>query len=814
MGEGTARSAAESNFLTVPRDQDAEAAMRLRWGICAWLLAALVVGSSRAADYSPRITHVGAVAPNLLGITIETGRLIKGQQEPYAKQEGDVVEKPEKYGNGYVRRGGKQIGSLVGPRADIIKFFDRLEGLPLDTAWADKPGSYTISSKDDPAFAAGLKPSAVFRKSKPTDMAQTGGWAFQWPMVHVLYLKLPAPLASGKSYAIAFAGGKLPDTSYPHEVETSRSEAVHVTQVGFHPNDPVKVAFLSCWLGSGGKLSYAADIGFRVLDEKTGQVVHTGKVVLSKAGDSKDEDPYDKNYNGTDVYLLDFSPLKAPGTYRVCVDGVGCSAPFEIAPDAWRKAFLVSAKSLYHQRSGIPLGPPYSIYKRPRCFHPDDGMTIVASTCSLMDSGNGLNAKGTDKDNFGNLVKGKTDERVDNAWGGYFDAGDWDRRIQHLEATRLLLELAELFPDFVKDVKLNLPESGNGIPDLLNEALWNIDFFRRLQTPAGGIRGGIESAEHPRLGEASWQESLPVMAYAPDPWCSYLYAADAARASAILQPLKADLARTLLESARKAMGWGEAEFTRIKDPKLPHAVRDARNLAAASLFAVTGEERWNDIFVGTTVFTDPGKTLCVWQSHNQRDAAFIYARTTRHGVNEDVRRNTRNATVREANGSVEFGSRTGFKWTKRDPWEPFNGGKASVPQAITLLRALALTGDEKYLRASVLAAQSGAGANPLNLCYTTGVGFNSPEHPLCVDSFVMGWPPPPGITVYGPNDFASMPDYFTLELLGPVMHPAPLKWPVMDFYVDIFLFPAATEFTVMETLGPNLYVWGSLAARK
>ena len=170
--------------------------------------------------------------------------------------------------------------------------------------------------------------------------------------------------------------------------------------------------------------------------------------------------------------------------------------------------------------------------------------------------------------------------------------------------------------------------------------------------------------------------------------------------------------------------------------------------------------------------------------------------------------------MREADGTVDFGARTGFKWTKRDPWEPFNGGKASVPQAVTLMRAFALTGDEKYLRATVLAAQSGAGANPLNLCYTTGLGVNSPKHPLVVDAFVMGWAPPPGITVYGPNDFSRSPDYFTLKLLEPVMWPPPLKWPVMDFYVDMFLFPAVTEFTVMETLGPNIYVWGHLAARK
>ena len=78
----------------------------------------------------------------------------------------------------------------------------------------------------------------------------------------------------------------------------------------------------------------------------------------------------------------------------------------------------------------------------------------------------------------------------------------------------------------------------------------------------------------------------------------------------------------------------------------------------------------------------------------------------------------------------------------------------------------------------------------------------------------MGWAPPPGITVYGPFDVERNLDYFTVKLLDPVMHPRPRAWPVLESYVDIFLFPAVTEFTVMETLGPNAYAWGYLAARK
>jgi hypothetical protein len=96
------------------------------------------------------------------------------------------------------------------------------------------------------------------------------------------------------------------------------------------------------------------------------------------------------------------------------------------------------------------------------------------------------------------------------------DAGDWDRRVQHLKSGLLLLELAELFPDYFGSLSLNIPESGNGLPDVVNEALWNIDFFRRLQTAAGGIRGGIESSEHPRRGEAGGRAAI-ANPYGPKP---------------------------------------------------------------------------------------------------------------------------------------------------------------------------------------------------------------------------------------------------------------------------------------------------------
>jgi len=85
-----------------------------------------------------------------------------------------------------------------------------------------------------------------------------------------------------------------------------------------------------------------------------------------------------------------------------------------------------------------------------------------------------------------------------------------------------------------------------------------------MQLPDGGIRGGVESSEHPIEGSTSWQESQTVMAYSPDHWSSFIYAGVAARAAFVLKMLKKDETALLWErSAVKAMTWAEAEYNKF-----------------------------------------------------------------------------------------------------------------------------------------------------------------------------------------------------------------------------------------------------------
>ena len=126
--------------------------------------------------------------------------------------------------------------------------------------------------------------------------------------------------------------------------------------------------------------------------------------------------------------------------------------------------------------------------------------------------------------------------------------------------------------------------------------------------------------------------------------------------------------------------------------------------------------------------------------------------------------------------------------------------------------AHALTGDAKYLRALVLACQHGLGANPLNLCYTTGLGHSSPLHPLHIDSAVTHQLPPPGLTVFGPIGYDQGKDEWGQKLANPHLFPEFERWPTLEAYWDIFWYPPMSEFTVQSPMAETAYVWGYLAA--
>ncbi len=667
-----------------------------------------------------------------------------------------------------------------------------------------------LQSDEDPDYLKGAAPLKVFRKTKPTDLLRIEKELVA-PLEHTLYLKLPKALKTGKKYKIAFIPAKFAEQTFTYEPEKMRSEAVHISHIGFRPDDPVKIAFVSLWMGSGGPLDIREGIKFQVLEDKSGQSVFTGKVMLSKSLKDKNEDAYLKNYNGTNVYMLDFSSFAKPGMYRIYVEGIGCSYPFQIEDSVWQKAFYVSIRGLYHQRSGIEIGQPYTTFKRPRCFNPNDGVKVYASTVPITDTELGFGSEAAKT----SIMRGKTSEIVPNAWGGYCDAGDWIRRTQHLDAANMIIELYEMFPDYFRQLQLNIPRGNQPLPDILREALWSIDFFKRLQTSKGGIRGGIESAGHPRFGEASWQESQAVSAYAPDCWSSFTYGGAAARAARLLKSGYPDLSSAYRASAAIAFEWAESEFKKLRPSEYPYQFTDSYNLAAAELYRLTGDKKYHDAFVKTTVFIKEGANIYKHKSHDQGDAAWVYINTVGNEVDKKIKTNCQNAIIREADKRVVDQQNAGFRWMK-DPYRPGYAGAFSTPDCTAMIRAHALTGKREYLQAIVLAVQTGAGANPLNISYTTGVGHKYPRHALHVDSRVSGQEPPPGLTVFGPVDTQWIGGFNNPEHMqaGKFCYPDVKEWPILETYWDVFWYPVMCEFTIHQSIVPNAYAWGYLAARK
>lgn len=763
--------------------------------------------------------EIGLVAPDILAVPLVDGRVIHGGQEAYVSGLTDYVHAKDGASTHWLFRKGEKIGALVGRNRAFLARYDQIAGRLPDKSWLDQPLSYALTSPSDPAYANPVAPRQVHRKSRPIDLAETGPDSYSAPpLLHSLYLHFTSPIREGHTYRLRLHGGQLPDQTLQFRSEQTRSEAIHVNTLGFHPADGRKIAFLSTWLGSGGGLSYPENLPFRVIADGTNQTVFEGQARLSLARNTGEDHTY-RNFSETDVYLLDFSPLKRIGRYRLVIPGMGSSSPFVISPDVWTRAFIVNTRGLFHQRSGIAHDGQFSPFIKPRDLHPADGHRVYQSGCSLMDSGNGLNASGFGTDNFTCLLSSRTSLAVPEAWGGYHDAGDWDRRIQHLDASRALIELYELFPEAMRSVVLDIPESANTLPDVIDEALWSMAIYRRMQTVDGGIRGGIESDNHPVSGETSASMSQMLMAYAPDMWSSYLYAADAARLALLLKTMEPALAADYERSALLAARYAEEAHRRAAHREQPFEVNDARNLMAVSLYKLTGQEEWHRLYRETNRVSDPAKPIFRFSSRkenkgwNQYNAAFVYLTTQNRSQDSALKEILLQAFRKDADAALKRIGRTGFRWLKEsdDAWVGW--GTLGASQAKNLLRAHYLTGDKRYLDAAVEASQFALGANPLNLGFTTGLGKSAVRRLWMIDARVSGQEVPEGITAYGPIDPAHLKNnaHFN-KSFAPYIYPQAARWPTNENYFDAYAIYPMNEFTISETIAPNIYVWGYLSA--
>ncbi|MCG9896320.1 MAG: glycoside hydrolase family 9 protein, partial [Fimbriimonadaceae bacterium] len=649
----------------------------------------------------------------------------------------------------------------------------------------------------------------VGRKSFPGELGRIGPWEFDGEQVHRLYLRTAAPLPLDQEVSIWVQGlptvrGRLGDPA-------RRVEGLRINQLGFRPDDPDKSALFSLWMGSLGPARLESPT-FDVVDEQGG-LVFSGPITEHHDGVRSDSENYDDPGAGAPVFLLDFTRLEKPGRYRIRLAGIGLSEPFTIGENPWREAFAVGAKGFFYQRNAQEFGPPFSRYRAPASFPPNDpAIRIRHSTTMLMDSGNGLNAQGTDTGNFENLVKGATDEHVPEAWGGYKDAGDWDTRVQHLLASRNLVRLSLRFPA-ADEVRLNIPGSGQGVPDILVEAAWAIDHHRRMQNAEGGVRGGYEMNEHPLSGETSWQNSLQIFAYAPDPWSSRLYAASAGLLALRLQSIDPIRAAGYRDSALRAYDWADRTMEGLTRLERAHGIRDSRVLAAVVLHALTGQERFVEAVRRDALFLGESPKIREWQVVDQTEAAEIALQLKT--LPDDILAAARREVVKQADSALVQVGRTSFRWAQPDGFAyPGYGRETDPGGSPSLIAAYWETGEPQYLAGLIRSAGYGLGINPTGHVMTSGLGTRPVRFPFMIDPKLSAQSAPPGITVYGAlSPRTPEIDGPWLKLAQPFVYPAYAQWPTREVFFDSHWTIMMNEFTVDHPMAGVAWTWGHLAFR-
>ncbi len=226
----------------------------------------------------------------------------------------------------------------------------------------------------------------------------------------------------------------LTDDTQAKKVETmGELSPVNINQIGYRPNDDKRAVFREY---SGGT--------FDVVEVSSGKSVYSGQITEgNRFGTS-----------GDTVGYGDFSSVAAPGTYKI-TSPAGDSYEFDIRDGIYDDALKDSVRMLTLQRCGMELAK-------------DIAGDFAHGACHIEDA---------------RIYGG--DGTLD-VTGGWHDAGDYGRyTVPGAKAAADLMLAYELFPDAFSD-ELNIPESGNGVPDILNEARYELEWLLKMQAADGG----------------------------------------------------------------------------------------------------------------------------------------------------------------------------------------------------------------------------------------------------------------------------------------------------------------------------------------
>ncbi len=506
------------------------------------------------------------------------------------------------------------------------------------------------------------------------------------------------------------------------------SADIRLNQIGFYPTSE-KIAVL------------AKDVSgkFHVASTDLAETLFTGELSASVKS----------AYSDHTTRIADFTSFQKPGTYVLYVPEVGFSYQFEIKPKVHHKLAVASLKSYYYQRLSMPLTAQYAgKWSRP-AGHPDDKVLVHASAATAQ----------------------RPEGTVISSSKGWYDAGDYNKYIVNSGITvGTLLSLYEDFPDYSKQIDVNIPESNNTIPDLLDEVLWNLRWMLTMQDPSDG---GV----YHKLTNASFDGFiLPADAKAPryvvqkSTTAALDFAAVTAQAARIFKKFTKEipgLADSCLAASEKAWGWAvknpavmynQRVMNTNFDPDIStgeygdRSVADEFIWAASELYVTTKKESY---YKAVNLFPDSKMEVPSWGDVRLLGyySLLRFEKELTPVASNDLAGLKKNMLAL-ADSILDGYKNNAYMTPMCNTSKNFIWGSNAVAanQAIALIQAYKLSKDKKYLAGAIHYLDYLMGRNATGFSYVTGCGDKTPMFPHHRPSGADEISEPiPGLLVGGPN---------------------------------------------------------------
>jgi endoglucanase len=506
------------------------------------------------------------------------------------------------------------------------------------------------------------------------------------------------------------------------------SPLIRVNQIGYYPNGP-KIAVVA---------SAEYEGSFFICTPDLKDTLYTGQ--LSAVRQSAFAERFTR--------VADFSIWQGTGHFVVAVPGLGYSYSFAVQPDVFKDVANAAIKGFYFQRVSEALPYQYAgIWSRP-AGHPDNQVVVHASAA-------------TKERPEGTLIASPS---------GWYDAGDYNKYIVNSGITMgTLLSLAEDFPAQISAIQLNIPESNNGVPDLLDEVLVNLRWMLTMQDPAdGGVYHKLTTAEFEGMVmPAEGKDKRYVVQKSTAAALNFTAVmAQASRVFATYATSFPGLADSCKIAAAKAWGWAlknpaelyeQEAMNKQYSPAINTGAYGDRNVAdewlwaAAEMYATTKDKAY---LQRARPASQKEEVLSV-PSWNQVTAMGYYTLYRfAHLLPAQEAERVRQAIVQLARLLIEGWDQRYYVTVMGKTARDFVWGSSAVAanQAIALIQAYKITGDQQFLKGAVSNVDYLLGRNATGFSFVTGYGHKTPMFPHHRPSFADGIIPPiPGLLSGGPN---------------------------------------------------------------